>query len=122
MIENSMIANLNSSDSTAMIVIADGDMIKNDWKQGQLVPLGYDIYTNQMFGNKDFLVNCVDYLCGNNTLIPLRNREIVVRRLDMAKVEREKTGWQLFNMILPLGLISLLGVVMMIIRRKKYAR
>ncbi|MBR1770293.1 MAG: gliding motility-associated ABC transporter substrate-binding protein GldG [Bacteroidales bacterium] len=122
MMQNPMIANLNSSDSTAMIVIADGDIIKNDWKQGQVVPLGYDIYTNQMFGNKDFLINCIDYLCGNKEIIPLRDREFVVRRLDMAKIDREKTGWQLFNILIPLGIISLICSMMMVIRRKRFAK
>lgn len=122
MIQNSMIANVNMSDSTAMIVIADGDIVKNDFRNNQVVPLGYDIYNNQMFGNKDFLVNCVDYLCGNKDLIPLRNREVVIRRLDMAKVEREKVGWQLFNMLVPLGLVAVAGTVLTLVRRKRYNR
>ncbi|MCF0209790.1 MAG: hypothetical protein HUK18_00465 [Bacteroidales bacterium] len=117
-----MIANKNMSDSTAMIVVADGDLVKNDFRNGQVVPLGYDIYNNQMFGNKDFLVNCVDYLCGNKELIPLRNREVVIRRLDMAKVEREKTGWQLMNLLLPLGVVAVAGFAIAIIRKKKYSK
>jgi len=122
MLENSMIANLNSSDSTAMIVVADGDIIKNDFRQGRIVPLGYDIYTRQMFGNKDFLLNCIDYLCGNKELIPLRNREIVVRRLDMAKIEKTKTSWTMFNIFVPLIIISLLGSVMTLIRKNKFGK
>ena len=120
MINNNIIANQNMSDSTAMIVIADGDIIKNDFRQNKVVPLGYDIYNNQMFGNKEFLVNCVDYLCGNKDIIPLRNRDVVIRRLDMAKVEREKTGWQLFNMLVPLGIIAVAGTVITIIRKRRY--
>ncbi|MBQ9311714.1 MAG: gliding motility-associated ABC transporter substrate-binding protein GldG [Bacteroidales bacterium] len=120
MINNNIIANQNISDSTAMIVIADGDIIKNDFRQNKVVPLGYDIYNNQMFGNKEFLVNCVDYLCGNKDIIPLRNRDVVIRRLDMAKVEREKTGWQLFNMLVPLGIIAVAGTVITIIRKRRY--
>ena len=122
MMQNTMIANKNMSDSTAMIVVADGDLVKNDFRNGQVVPLGYDIYNNQMFGNKDFLVNCVDYLCGNKELIPLRNREVVIRRLDMAKVEREKTGWQLMNLLLPLGVVAVAGFAIAIIRKKKYSK
>lgn len=122
MLGNSMIANLNSSDSTAMIVVADGDMIKNDFKQGRIVPLGYDIYTHQMFGNKDFLLNCIDYLCGNKDLIPLRNREVVVRRLDMAKIEKTRTSWAVFNIFAPLVAISLLGGAMSMIRRNKFRK
>lgn len=121
MINNTLIANMNMSDSTAMIVVADGDMIKNDWVQGQLVPLGYDRYTRQMIGNKDFLINCLDYLCSQKDIILLRNREVVVRRLDMAKVEREKNKWQVLNIFLPLGLISLIVAGTVLVRRTRYS-
>ena len=120
MTENPVIANKNESDSTAMIVVADGDIIKNGFKNGQVVPLGWDIYTNQMFGNKEFLINCINYLCGDKDLIPLRSREVIVRKLDMAKAERTKLQWQLFNIITPMVIIALLGTVLIVIRKKSY--
>ena len=101
-----------------MIVVADGDIIKNGFKNGQVVPLGWDIYTNQMFGNKEFLINCINYLCGDKDLIPLRSREVIVRKLDMAKAERTKLQWQLFNIITPMVIIALLGTVLIVIRKK----
>ena len=120
MLNNPMIANKNESDSAAMIVISDGDIIKNNFRNGQVVPLGYDIYTNQMFGNKEFLINCIDYLSGNKNLIPLRSREVIVRKLDVAKAEKYKLFWQLFNIILPLLVISVTEGVLIVIKRRKY--
>ncbi|MGP1515140.1 MAG: gliding motility-associated ABC transporter substrate-binding protein GldG [Bacteroidales bacterium] len=120
MINNSMIANKNTSDSTAMIVVADGDLILNTFINNQVVPLGFDRYTNQMFGNKEFIINCINYLCGDNDLIPLRAREIIVRKLDMAKIDRVKQQWQLFNMLVPLVIISLLGIIIIFVRKKSY--
>jgi ABC-2 type transport system permease protein len=122
MTNNPMIANRNISDSTAMIVVADGDIIRNDFKNGQVVPLGYDLYTNQMFGNKEFLVNCINYLCGDKDLIPLRSREVIVRKLDMAKIDREKTFWEVFNLFSPLLIISIMGTIIVLVRKKLYVK
>ena len=122
MLNNPIIAHRETSDSTAMIVVADGDIIINSIKNGQVVPLGFDMYTNQMFGNKEFLVNCINYLCGDKDLIPLRSREVIVRKLDMAKIDRTKAQWQLFNLIVPVLIIAILGGCIILIRRKSYIR
>lgn len=120
--ENTQIAFKDFSDTTAMIVVADGDICKNDFINGQLLPLGYDKYTRQMYGNKEFLVNCVNYLCGDVDLIPLRSREVIMRKLDTAKIERERTFWQVINVVVPVVIILLVGLVLTIFRKKKYSR
>ncbi len=122
MLNNPMIANKTMSDTTAMIVIADGDIALNTFKNNQVVPLGYDVYTGQMFGNKEFLINCVNYLCGDKDLIPLRSREVIVRKLDMAKIDRIKTQWQVVNMVVPVLIISLMGAIIIFIRKRKNIR
>lgn len=119
---NSQMAYKDFSDTTAMIVIADGDVVKNDFMNGQLLPLGYDKYTRKMYGNKEFLVNCVNYLCGDEDLIPLRSREVIMRNLDLAKVEREKTAWQIVNVALPIVVIVLFGVLLAILRKKTFTK
>ena len=117
---NSQIAFKDFSDTTAMIVVADGDIVRNDFMNGQLLPLGYDKYTRQMYGNKEFLINCVNYLCGDEDLIPLRSREVIMRKLDVAKIEREKTAWQVVNVALPVAVIILFGVILAVLRKKRY--
>lgn len=119
---NSQMAYKDFSDTTAMIVIADGDVVRNDFMNGQLLPLGYDKYTRKMYGNKEFLVNCVNYLCGDEDLIPLRSREVIMRRLDVAKVEREKTAWQIVNVALPIVVIVLFGVLLAVLRKKTFTK
>lgn len=119
---NSQMAYKDFSDTTAMIVIADGDVVRNDFMNGQLLPLGYDKYTRKMYGNKEFLVNCVNYLCGDEDLIPLRSREVIMRNLDLAKVEREKTAWQIVNVALPIVVIVLFGVLLAILRKKTFTK
>lgn len=119
---NSQMAYKDFSDTTAMIVIADGDVVRNDFMNGQLLPLGYDKYTRQMYGNKEFLINCVNYLCGDEDLIPLRSREVIMRRLDVAKIEREKTAWQIVNVALPIVIIVLFGVLLAVLRKKTFTK
>lgn len=119
---NSQIGFKDFSDTTAMIVIADGDVARNDFMNGQLLPLGYDKYTRKMYGNKEFLVNCVNYLCGDEDLIPLRSREVIMRNLDLAKVEREKTAWQIVNVALPIVVIVLFGVLLAVLRKKTFTK
>ena len=112
------------SKPTKMIVIADGDLAKNQfhYSQGYPLPLGYDQYTKQTFGNKDLLLNVVNYLCDDSGLISVRSRELKLRMLDTAKVAKQRLFWQMFNIILPVLLISMFGIVKYRLRNRTYAR
>lgn len=107
---------------TKMIVIADGDVAKNDFsrKTGPF-PLGLDRYTQQTFANKTFLLNCMNYLLDDEGLLQLRAREIKLRLLDKKKIEGKESKWQLINIALPLGVVILFGMIQFYIRKKKYA-
>lgn len=106
-----------------MIVISDGDVIRNQRKKstGEVFPLGYDRYTNQQFGNKRFILNCVDFLCDDSGLIDVRSKEITLRLLNKAKMKKEKVQWQLINMVAPIALILLFGFINGIVRKRRYA-
>ena len=111
------------SPATKMIVIADGNVIKNEIQQstGRALPLGYDFYTNMTYGNKNFILNCINYLTGDDGLISLRGREIKLRLLDKKKIANERLQWQLINTVIPFLLIVLYGFIKYLIRRKKYS-
>jgi len=115
---------LEESKPTRMIVVADGDVIKNDvrYSNGQAIPLslGLDRYTQQTFGNKEFIVNCVNYLVDDNNLLVLRDREIKPRLLDSARIKNGRIFWQVINTLLPLALIIIAGFSVNIIRRKRF--
>ena len=113
---------LTESPASKMIFVADGDMLKNQNSQGQPLELGFDKYTQTLFGNKDFLLNCVDYLCGDEELLQVRTRELKLRLLDSTKTERQKTTFQVLNVVLPLGIIAIIGVVLIVIRKRKYGK
>lgn len=111
------------SNLNKMIVIADGDVASNDIdSKGVPLALGYDKYARQLFANKDFLLNCVEYLVDDNNLIDARNREVKMRLLDKAKVLEEKTKWQIVTFAFPLLLIVVFGIFYSYRRKKKYAK
>lgn len=109
---------------TKMIVLADGDIFKNqvNSSDGSGYPLGFDRYTQQQYANKNFLLNAVDYLTDDSGIISLRNKEIKLRLLDRVKIRQEKTFWQLLNIGLPLILLIVLGIFQHYYRIRKYTR
>ena len=114
------------SPETKMIVIADGDVIRNQFQRsgGQMLPLplGYDRYTRQQFGNKELILNAMNYLTDDSGLISIRSRDLKLRLLDPTKVEDERMYWQVLNTVLPVLLVVIFGVVLGIIRKRKYAK
>jgi len=110
------------SKQTKMIVLADGDIFKNQINtgDGSAFPLGFDRYTQQQYANKNFLLNAVDYLTDDSGIIGLRNKEIKLRLLDRVKIRQEKTFWQLLNIGLPLILLIVLAIFQHYYRIRKY--
>ena len=112
----------NESVPTKMIVISDGDVVKNELDRNGPKELGYDSKLNQFFGNKEFLVNAANYLLDDNGLINIRSKEIAVAFLNSEKITEEKTKWQLLNILLPLVLLGIFGFGFNYFRKKKYAK
>jgi len=107
--------------NTRMIIVADGDIASNQISRGAALPLGYDNYEKRQYGNKDFLLNAVDYLLEDQDLINVRSREIKMRLLDVQKTQQERGFWQIINVVLPLILILTFGILKFYRRKKKYA-
>ena len=115
---------ITESKPTKMIVIADGDVIRNDIQgtgaNANILPLGYDRYINQKFGNSEFLLNAVNYLTDDDGWLNLRSREIQLRLLNKPAIIGQRRFWQVTNLLLPLIIILLYGGVFYFIRKKKY--
>lgn len=111
---------------TKMIIIADADIIRNEVRRVGLeettIPLGQDKYTGQVFGNRDFLINCLNYLVDDNGIMELRSRQLKLRLLNTPKIKAEKFKWQLINTIGPILMVIIAGFIYSYFRRRKYTR
>ncbi|MDY0201302.1 MAG: gliding motility-associated ABC transporter substrate-binding protein GldG [Tenuifilaceae bacterium] len=109
---------------TRMVVISDADIIRNEVTQradgAYVTPLGYDRYSRQTYGNKEFLVNVINYLNDDKGLINLRTREFKLRLLDKNKVLGQRIQWQVINLVVPSLVLLLVVGVWLLIRRKRY--
>lgn len=106
-----------------MIFISDGDVIKNQLdKDGYPMELGFDKFTNNLFGNKEFLMNCVNYLLDDNGLINIRSKDVDLPLLDKEKVYENYTFAQFITIGLPLLLLALFGFLFTYLRKRKYGR
>lgn len=114
----------DESSPNKMIVIADGDIAKNyvNKRTGEYLALGFDRFTRQEFGNRDFMVNVIDYLCNDSGLMTVRAKKLTIRLLDKTKLKTDKFYWQIINTAIPIGLILLFGVLHYFDRKKKYTK
>lgn len=110
------------SEPTRMIVVADGDVIINriDPQTRQPVPLGRNPFDRYQYANKQFLLNCIDYLYDDKGVIEARGKDVKLRLLDTVKVKQEKTKWQLINILLPIIFLAGFGMLYNWWRRRKY--
>ncbi len=112
------------SRETKMIVVADGDIIRNDVRRVGLnetpLTLGQDKYTGEIFGNTDFIVNCLNYLVDDHGIMGLRSRELRLRLLNPSMVKTEKLKWQLINTAGPLLIVIIAGLIYSFFRKRKY--
>lgn len=105
-----------------MLVVADGDVIRNQLRNGRPLELGYDQWTNNYYGNKEFLVNAINFLLDDTGLIGIRTRTTEIPLLDQEKIAAGRGKWQLINIAVPLLIILLFGLLFNALRRRKYGR
>ena len=107
------------------MVIANGDIIRNEvhgtGNSMQISPLGFDSYANRQYGNRDFIVNAVLYLSGDDNWLELRSRVVPLRLLNNVATTEGRTTWQITNLVIPLVLLALFAAVFFFLRRRKYS-
>ena len=110
------------SDYSRMIFISDGDVIRNKVRgvgeNAIAVPLGYDEYSGQLYGNRAFILNCINWLCDDEGWMQLRSRNVSLYPLDKTRLKSERTGWEMLNLLLPLVIVAAIGAVFALTRRK----
>jgi len=110
------------SKETAQIFVSDGDIIKNqlEYSKGYPLPLGFDQFTRQTFGNKDFILNALNYLIDQNGLISIRSREIKIRLLDKNKMNNQMLLIKALNVAVPILIVLLFAVILQWRRKRKF--
>ncbi|WP_374507531.1 gliding motility-associated ABC transporter substrate-binding protein GldG [Flavobacterium sp.] len=105
-----------------MIVISDGDVIKNQLDKNLFpVELGYDQRTGNLYDNKDFLMNCVNYVLDDSGLINIRSKDLDLPLLDKERVYENYTSIQFITIGLPMVILLLFGIIFSFIRKRKYS-
>ncbi len=114
------------SKPTRMVVVGDGDIIKNQVHRGEPYPLGIDKWTYErtriVYGNKAFLNNAVDYLLDDQGLIEVRSKQLQLRILNRANIQEDKVGIQIINLLVPILSMIVLGLMMTFYRKKRFAK
>ena len=108
------------SAETRQIIVADGDIIRNEMSGGEIVPLGFDPFTEQQFGNKDFIQNAVLYLADRAGWMDLRSRTVKLSLLNKNAIQANRTYWQIINVALPIVLLMIFGFIYQFVRKRKY--
>ena len=111
-----------TSEPTKQIVVAAGSTIRNEWQQGQPLPLGYDRYTQTQFGNRDFMVNAILYLTDDTGWMALRQKQITLRLLNDQRAREERITAQVVSIIMPLTILAIIGIAVIGIRKKRYTK
>ena len=87
-----------------------------------MLPLGYDYFTQTQYGNRDLILNAVNYLVGDEGMMASRSRSVRLRKLDVMKVHEQRTLYQVINIVCPLVLLAAAGGVIVLARRNKYRK
>lgn len=107
---------------SAIVVISDGDFIRNDFdlESENPLPMGVDPYTKNTYANESFLINALDYLTEEGDLMLARNKEIKIRPLDRARIVEERGFWKWLNLVLPIITIIGFGLIKFYLRKRKF--
>lgn len=110
------------SDPTSMIVIADGDIMANKVRQDQSYrPLGYNPWDKFIYANKPFMLNAIEYLINPDGVIAARGKDVKLRLTDKEAALADSTKWRVINIVLPLIILGIFGIIFNFLRRRKYA-
>ncbi len=112
----------DQGENSKMLVVSDGDIIKNDIQAGKPLELGFQRYTGNTYGNKEFLLNSVNYLLDDTGLIDIRSKEINLAFLDKEKTAAQREQWQLINLAGPILLLIFFGIAFRFYRKHKYVK
>lgn len=109
--------------SNKMIVLSDADIASNVFSQQQgPLEMGFNQFTKVQYANRDFVLNCLEYLTNPSGILDARAKDYTLRLLDPKKVETSKSFWQMVSIGLPILIVLIFGVIFQAIRKRKYQK
>jgi ABC-2 type transport system permease protein len=112
---------LNNSGNNKMIIVSDGDLAMNPYSPSTgPLSMGTNVFTRYTYANKEFFLNCLDYLVNPTDILNTRSKQFTLRLLDPKKTSEERTKWQLINIVLPIILIIIFGIIYQQFRRYRF--
>jgi len=111
-----------SKGNSKMIIFSEGTLAENQLDKGNPLELGYDKWTNNYYGNKDFLKNCIHYLMNDNSLLNIRNKDVSLGMLDMKIVGQKSNEWRIALLLFPLIILFVIGFIVLRLRISKHSR
>ena len=106
---------------TRQVVIGSGSVLLNETQRNQVLPMGYDRYSGMQFSNRDFIANAVLWLTDSEGLISLREKSVALRLLNDQRAHQQRLKVQLVSTISPIAILALIGGIVFVVRRRKYA-
>lgn len=114
------------SKKAKQIFVSNGRIIRNETtgvaSDSTTLPLGFDRYMNMQFGNRDFVRNALLYLTDDQGWLQLRERSIKMRLLNKQIIQNHLRVWQVLNVVVPLVILAIFGIVFNLLRKRKYGK
>ncbi len=108
---------INKIEDNKMIIISDGDIIIDNYK---INSQSGEIMKQLNAGNKEFMANCINYVCDDFNLIELKNKNFKLNYLNNKKIINKKKI-QITATIIPIIIILIIGYMFNFIRKNKNA-
>ncbi len=111
-----------AGEATQQIIVGDGDIVLNSYTKKEPFPMGYSRVQERSFANRSFLQNTLQFFTGNAGIVALRNKEVTLRLLNPQKVNEQRLMWQLINIVVPVLLVMIIGIIYLQWRKRKYTQ
>lgn len=107
--------------ANSMIVVSVGEAFSNGYSaKSGVLPIGYYQYTGEFFANKNFLLNCLEYLTDKSGVLEARSKDVRLRLLDKGRIKTEKTTWQVVNVVIPIAAVLVFASFYLFFRKRRY--
>lgn len=111
---------------TKMIVVSSSDIISNEiqgkGEDTQIVPMGFDRVSQMQYGNRDFIVNAVNWLTDDDGWMALRTKQQQMHILNKKNAYENRDKYMILNIVVPILFVMLIIGGLYLYRKRKYEK